>query len=318
MDLYFDSSVYGLIDALNEAKTVRRWLRAERHRLIASDEANIGEVLRIPDSAARTRLVETIFRSGARPSPRPADLAGAEELLSELMRIKPEWVRTYPGLRSKADYMRHRRRTVWDELRADPWYLPPASIQVMPALEGVIGDNLTAQKARRQAVQQGASMNFVARNRPDLTALMTGYPELERYIRYQLCVDWWSMFENPKSASAELDSLAPHLDFEEMFRNPQGPWLEFWFRELDPDRMPSSVASVLVEKHQEKYRVTAGNTIDRIHGAYLQLADRIVTADRDFYNIMLCVVGDMKTRGVPILVDRGAASAVAELRRTIQ
>lgn len=315
MDLYFDSSVYGFIDACGEAKAVRRWLRAERHRLIASDEANIGEALRVPDPAARARRVVTILRTGAQPSPRPVDLADAEELLGELMRARPAWVKIYPSLRSKSEYMRHRRRTVWEELRADPWYMPPASTEIMPALESVIGDNLRAQKARRQAVLQGASMNFVARNRPDLTAVMNRYPEIERYIRYQLCADWWSLFENPTSASAELDWLAPHLDFDEMFRDPQGPWLDFWFRELDPDRMPNSVAGVLVEKYQEKYTITAGNTIDRIHGPYLQLADRVVTADRDFYRIMLGVVGDLRTRGVPIFVERGAASSVAELRR---
>lgn len=51
----------------------------------------------------------------------------------------------------------------------------------------------------------------------------------------------------PTTASAELDWLAPHLDVDAM-AGTDGPWLDFWFREVDPDRMPTLALSILVEK----------------------------------------------------------------------
>src|SRR5262245_9853983 len=61
MELYFDSNVYDFIGARNEARVVRKWLERTNHTLIASDEANVGEVLRIPDPHARASQVRTIM-----------------------------------------------------------------------------------------------------------------------------------------------------------------------------------------------------------------------------------------------------------------
>lgn len=55
--------------------------------------------------------------------------------------------------------------------------------------------------------------------------------------------------------------------------------------------------------------------IDRNHGAYLNLADRVVTCDVRFYKVMVEVARRVRVRGEPILIDRSATSVVAELRR---
>ncbi len=317
MDLYFDSSVYGFIEARNEARAVRKWLREAGHTLVASDEANIGEALRIRNGHERAARVQAIFQTGAGLAARPTDLVAAEEMLGELMRVRRAWVREYPSLKSKSVYLRHRMRTVWDELRRDPYYLPAATSLVLPALEQIVGENKDAQKARRQAIRAGYPRTFKIPSRPDLTALMNGYPDLESYTRNQLYVDFTYLLQQGVAASAETDWLAPHLDFDDMFRDPEGPWLDFWFKEVDPIRMPGNVLSILAEKQQDQYQITAGNTFDRIHSAYLEMADRVVTADRDLYNVMVYAAGVVKPRGLPALIDRSASSVIAELQAAI-
>ncbi len=319
MELYFDSSVYGYIDDLSEAKSVRRWLAYRRHTLVASDEANIGEAVRIHDTNARASRVMAIFRAGARLARTPADMVSADELLKELARVRPAWIKAYPTLKSRSDYLQHRRQTVWDELRRDATFVPPAANTVFPILDRVIGENKAAQKARRQAVLAGRAMNFVAKMRPDLTSVMNSYTPLECYIRYQLYIDWTHLLQQRVVASAEVDWLAPHLDLNEMLRDVDtGPWLDFWFREADPSRMPATVLSILIEKQQDQYKINAGNTLDRVHGTYLQMVDRVVTADVDFHDAMLYAAGLVHARGAPILIKGSATSVVAELRAAVR
>ncbi len=57
--------------------------------------------------------------------------------------------------------------------------------------------------------------------------------------------------------------------------------------------------------------------IDCIPGAYLNLADRVVTFDVKFHKVMEEVARHAQVRGEPILVDRSATSVVAELRRAV-
>ena len=119
----------------------------------------------------------------------------------------------------------------------------------------------------------------------------------------------------PTTASAELDWLAPHLDVDAMAPGTDGPWLDFWFGEVDPRRMHTSALSILLEKQQHHHQVSPGNMIDCIHSAYLNLADRVVTCDVKFYKVMEEVARRSRVRG--ILLDRSAPSAVAELWRTV-
>jgi hypothetical protein len=54
--------------------------------------------------------------------------------------------------------------------------------------------------------------------------------------------------------------------------------------------------------------------IDRIHGAYLNLADRVVTCDVSFFTVMEHVAERTHIRRWPVLLDKSGPSAITQLR----
>lgn len=314
MDLYFDSSVYDFIYKAGEARGVRRWLQQAHHRVRASDEANIGEALRTPDSAIRTSLIRTI--TTVAPSPTyPSDLVNAEEFLREVRRHRAAWIRTYPSLASKDQYLRWRRRVSWDVLKADPSLLPARAAVSFHVLKQVIQSNIAAQKASRQAEHKGLRRVYTVHVH-ELAQVFASYSELEQHSRFQAESDWRLQLTDPKGPSAENDWLMPHLDGEAMSLG--SDWSTFWFKEVDLAAVPTAHVAALVELFQRERPITPGNTLDRIHAQYLTGFDRVVTADADFYDALVFVTQRLKVRGSPVFIKRPAGgSALAELKAAI-
>jgi hypothetical protein len=314
MELYFDSSVYDFIYKAGEASAVRRWLQQAHHRVRASDEANIGEALRTPDPAIRVSLIKTITTVAARPT-YPSDLVCAEEFLREVRRNRPAWIRTYPSLASKAQYLRWRRRVSWEVLKADPSLLPAIAGASFHVLKQVIQSNIAAQKASRQAEHKGLRRVYTV-HVPELAEVFASHSELEQHVRFQAESDWRLQLTDPKGPSAENDWLMPHVDGDAMSQG--NDWSTFWFKEADFAAMPTVHVAALVELFQRERPITAGNTLDRIHAQYLTGFDRVVTADADFYDALVFVTQRLKVRGSPVFIKRPAGgSALAELKAAI-
>ena len=314
MDLYFDSSVYDFIYKAGEARAVRRWLQQAHHRVRASDEANIGEALRTPDSATRASLIRTITTVAPKPT-YPSDLVNAEEFLREVRRNRPAWIRTYPSLAAKDKYLRWRRRVSWDVLKVDPSLIPARAAADFQVLKQVIRGNIAAQKARRIAEHKGLRSVFTVQV-PELVQVFGSYSELEQYVRYRTESDWRLQLTDPKGPSAENDWLMPHLDGDAMSQG--NDWSTFWFKEADLAAMPTAHVAALVELFQAERPITPGNTLDRIHAQYLTGFDRVVTADADFYDALVFVIERLKVRGSPVFIKRPAGgSALAELKAAI-
>src|ERR1700687_6033829 len=215
MDLYGATACTSLISKAGDARAVRRWLQQANHRVRASDEANIGEALRTPDSATRASFIRTITTVAPNPT-YPSDLVSAEEFLREVRRNRPAWIRTYPSLASKDQYLRWRRRVSWEVLKVDPSLLPARAATDFQVLKQVIRGNIAAQKARRTAEHKGLRRVFTV-HVPELVQIFASYSEVEQYARYQAESDWRLQLTDPKGPSAENDWLMPHLDGEAMF-----------------------------------------------------------------------------------------------------
>jgi hypothetical protein len=314
--LYFDTSAYDFINSTGETGVVKRWLMDNGHSLRASDEANIGELLRIPDQnerAAQIRLITAL----AELCERPTDLIMSEEMLREIRRCRPGWITTEPSLDYTASFLAWRRREAWDALRKDPSALPPEAQAALAEIGKVIGANKVAQAMRRSSHLQQARL-LVRTSLQDLQPIIDGYAEVERYVRAQLFHDWSLLLTEPVTVSAETTWLAPLLDLVAMFRVPREDWQRFCIVEVDLAQIPMNRISVLTEYCQHGKQVTFGNTVDRIHACHLVDFDRVVTADKDFYEVMKEVLSLMTVPGIPIYIDQATGSAVAELSQKIR
>ena len=285
MKLYFDSSVYAFIEAKNEARTVRAWLRRRGHDLLASDEADLGEALRTPDPVTRERRVRVIT-SIARLSQPPTDLVMAKELLVEIARCHPEWIKNYPSLRSEREYMARRRRQSWDPLKADPSALSPTARFFLGRIHQVLGVNRAGAQARRDIRRTGGAL----------------YQDRSRFTRWQMEMDWRLQLLEPTTPGAELNWLRPRLDLDAMFRPPPADWQRFCATEIDLARVPMNYFSALIIYWQSGASI--GDTLDRIHACHLLTFDRVVTADKRFFRTRENARTVAPTAGVPLLIER--------------
>jgi hypothetical protein len=305
MDLYFDSSVYDFIYKAGEARAVRRWIQQAHHQVRASDEADLGEALRTPDPVTRAALIRTI--TTVAPSPTyPSDLVCAEEFLGEVRRCRPAWIKTYPSLKSKEQYLRWRRGAMWAVLKTDPSLLPARAAGDFKVLKRVIRGNIAAQKASQQAERKGLRRVYTV-HVPELVSTFATYSELEKHARVQAEADWRLQLMKPTTPSAENDWLLPHLDGEAMSH--ANDWSMFWFKEADLGAMPTVHLATLVEYFQRQRPITPGNTLDRIHAQYLVAYDRVVTADADLYDALVLVTQQLKVRGSPVFIKRPAGGS---------
>lgn len=299
MQLYFDSNVYGFIDERNERSAVRGWQKKNKHRLVVSDEANLGELVRTPDLATRARLVDLATHLGDLSQP-PTDMIASRELLGEIGRLHPEWISTYPSLRSASEYVARRRREMWEPLKADPSLaLSGTAVSQVETIARVLGENRDAMRKRRDARAQGDP----------------AYTDLKLVTREQMRMDWQLFLTGPTTPSAEIDWLRPALNLNEVFARNGSTWRDFWDNQIDVQRIRMNYLSAVVVFCQKDANI--GNSIDRIHAVHLLTSDRVVTADENFYKVMQCARAIVSTPGLPVLVDRSAASAVAELQKQI-
>jgi hypothetical protein len=201
-------------------------------------------------------------------------------------------------------------------LKLDPGALPAGAVAAVKELGKVIGANKAAQAIRRVAHLQKDRL-LVRTAVPGMQPIIDAYPELERYVRAQLFHDWSLLLTEPINVSAETEWLAPLLDLTTMFRAPREDWQRFCIVETDLVRVPMNHVSVLVEYCQHGRQVTFGNTVDRIHACHLVDFDCVVSADKDFYDVMTAMLSLVTVPGKPVYLDRAAGSVVAELNRAI-
>jgi hypothetical protein len=293
--LYFDSNVYDFIDHRNEAGAIRAWLKKQGHDLCVSDEANLGEVARIADINRRAQLLSVVTRIGRLCEP-PTDMIGSKELLREIARLHPDWIRTYPNLQSERKYIATRRRQMWEPLKKDPFQASAPAQAQQHTIAKVLGENRDAQRKRRDERAKGVAI----------------YSDLNLMTREQMRMDWQLFFLEPTTPSAEVDWLRPSLDLNLVFAGNGSQWVHFWNVEVDVARVPMNYFGAVFV-----YSLTGaniGDSIDRLHALHLLTSDRVVTCDEAFFKVMGRARTTQRTPGQPVLIARSAASVVAELQ----
>jgi hypothetical protein len=325
--LYFDSSVYGFTHDSEkrnpgEVERIRRWLRSQGWDLVVSDEANLGEAIAISSADDRAERVRLIMRLANWTKP-PIDLVMTEEVFNEIARHERGWVRMYMGQRDRKRYLDFRGANTWERLQKEP---TAAHIETSPdlrsqlnAIEKVLTDNKMVQKERRH-IRRVTDNNFSANaTDPELQRALNALPPREMYWRVHMFQDYTVLLQDARSPSAETDWLPVLLDLDKAFADGGVDWQRFWVLKADPGRMPANYLYVagLYCQEEEPKPADRGSSVDRIHLCYLHQCDAVVTTDGGLYKTMVCALRIAPSRGVPIFLNRSAASALAELQRCL-
>lgn len=323
--LYFDSSVYGFIHECqarnpNEAKAIRRWLRAAGWQLVASDEANLGEAIDVPEVEARAERVRLILRMATWAKP-PIDLVLAEEVFREVARHHRSWVRRFIGKQDRKRYLDFRFGETWGALEKDPtataFHTRPDLVSQHGEMEQVLTTNKEAQKERRMIRRVAGDNVTVNAADPEVSQILNALPHREMYWRVHMYQEYTQLLLDPKGPSAETDWLPELLNLVKVFEDGDKAWQRFWALEADPQRMPANYLYVASVECQEEHKADRGASVDRIHLCYLHSCEAVVTADRGLYETMVCALKIAPSQGQPVFINRGAASALTELQRQL-
>jgi hypothetical protein len=293
--LYFDSNIYDSIVKAGETASVRRWLKASRHRVEASLEANVVEALRAPASL-RPDLVAGITTIGVLAYP-PRQYAQYGEIADELTRLRPEWFSAPLDGRRREQYLRGRKRD-WAKLKANPAFVP-ANLAIQELrIRGAVAVDIGRQRQKLHTIEPGTRhTDSVVQGCIDALAAP------ERHWRYATSNEVRVSIEAELHAKGQLEWLTGFV-----MPTSRVAWDRFWMCEADASAVPLSRIIGMVEYFQRRHRVTPGNPVDRFgHAPYLMGIDRFLTRDATFFKVIGDVVAEFPTGSLatPILVGHG-------------
>jgi hypothetical protein len=281
MKLYFDTNVYDYIAKCGNAAETRDKLD-EQGCSVEASALNLIEIWRIPNWQARTEHVRTVTAIAREYEQLPRSYAEAREVLAELRRIRPAWVRRFASRDEKRRIrmLLNGHREHWREARLSPG---SGGERIDNYIKIANTGDPDAQKQLRRVMLpylnpvHGLQMYS---SDPNYQAITKGYGPAEFFWRNAALVTWQAAILAKLPAVRDLrDWAGPYLS-EAAFRGQDQ--LEFWYVEADASRLPITRMKGLVGYYQLQRRVTPGNAHDIEHSAYALAADVFLTADESF------------------------------------
>jgi hypothetical protein len=246
----------------------------------------VYETLRISDPELRRRLIK-LQTDRRLERLMPEAYSEACEVLEELRRIHPEWLRASPHLdfvkRLEADW---RKKTGGFWVRCER--SPESEAQLIDSSSGPALDRARDQaKSTRQEMIQKIGW----KNNPPMDKTMMGFLEPTSGWRgdpvHAWRIDAWSSltYALREECNAYRDWVAPYLDVDGLLLLSPS-WLSFWLYEADQCRLPRQWLRWAVSFAQRFRKASPGAPCDSQLSTYLMEADYFITADKALVDIV--------------------------------
>lgn len=243
------------------------------------------EALATPSAEARRRLVSLLtMRTWKRLMPEA--YTQCLEIISEIKRLRPEWLRSQPDMQRFT-----KQRYDWTRKTGGLWERARFHTEETRTFLG-IDDGWSralleqarwgSQEQRRLVHSQGVRTigplkNFTA-TFPDYSPEGIGNEPLQLWR-----VSAWSCTRKALEISRHpyRDWLAPFLDFD-LIECSETSWNRFWLREIAEAEMPRLWLQWAFEMLQSTQKVTPGTPGDAALSNYLPECDLVISADANF------------------------------------
>ena len=312
LQIYFDSNVYRFIRARDEVRRMQDLL-ASFSCVIEASASNLFETFAISSIAEQRAEVETLVQLAERFEERPISLLHADELLAELRRKRPGWVRRVNFTRKIKDFLRGHLDS-WRAARTLDLPPPDAYAQYRRDSEAGILNQRQLQKLLRAEADNLSNSGLIC---PDGQILRIDKSDPEVSWRAEGLTVWYAAIEGHSPASRDYaDWLSPYLK-RGAFNDPTYP--SFWLDDASAEAMPLNRLTGLVSFYQLEEKITHGNAADQLHANHWLLSDLFFTADRAFFNVLQRIADrHFPDLPKPIFLDRAATSCVEQVKRAVQ
>jgi hypothetical protein len=314
MRLYLDTNIYSFVAEAGQQAQLGSWLTANGHQVILSDVL-CAEALAIQDEPMRMERLEFWAEL-------PAVTAGclgelqAREVVSEVRRLRPGWLRVPSGDQSQALEMLAARREGWRLLRDDPESGLAATGNYREAEEGGIQGAMRGQQVfREDALQQRTTTDELLLGEARLRTRPLDFADDMDFCRTESLYVWFQALYQHKSTLEEYSVYAePFVDLSSV---DEAQFTDFWLDGVSLDRTPRGWATSLATFAQLNSRIVHGNSGDARHGGHVLDADVMITADRGFSAALELVAAKVPGAAPPLLLERRLPDPVGQLAQAV-
>jgi hypothetical protein len=247
------------------------------------------EVARATDPALRSQLVQAVTSRGKHRIHPPTEAKRlADELVSELRRLRPAWVWRTTETSAIARLEKHWTKGVWQWAAQDPVGFGEACL----ASEMETADAAVLEVQRENKAAALATGFRLVESEPwtDLVdqpaAEKLGWDGKRFHLwRFTAADLWWRVIVNHSSGAAGHSSLRDWLEpwlKRDAVREDREGWNRLWYSEAEASRMPRTWITEVLLAVQLQQKIGSGNPRDVQHAAYLFDADILLTADRRY------------------------------------
>jgi hypothetical protein len=296
---YFDSNVYGFVDRCSELSEVASFLRQRHTQLLGSGE-NLMELARTPDPGRRRTLLRTLTGLVTHRLP-PLGFIHAKELVTEVRRCHPEWLRAKPDQGALNQWL-NADRELWR--RAKREHDLPQVDEYNDLVRAAAGELKRQQREARESLGSQVKHRVFTELQADFV------------WRFEAHGIWsHALFGRVPAMRDYYDYFTSYVD---LTRIEPLAWQRFWQDEIRSNSVPGIKLSNLAAQFQQAARATTGNAGDINHVTFMSYSHAFLTADRGLFEVLLQLVPYHGRLARVAFVDQRTSSAFAEISAALQ
>ncbi|WP_159080521.1 hypothetical protein [Nocardia suismassiliense] len=262
--------------------------------------STLMEVARHPVPQVRQRIISALARYPRGRLSTEAEVESAE-VVAEIRRLRPQWMRTMPDTAKAASLHTFWTRRIWRAAVQDAQRIHDHEAAQKPIFDAAVA----LQKKNRSLLLQGnLSM------RPLTALLASGSAEVaarcaqgwngdpieawrldSRMVFWQQLVEVVSRAPFTAEDTTFADWVGAYVDLAAVRSDPID-FTRFWFEEVALAAVPRQWIRWAVDTVQTDRKVTGGNPADQQHSSYLLDCDVFLSADAAFVAVLQAVRED--------------------------
>lgn len=286
MRVILDTNLWSYIAEREEATALEELEEQLALRLVVPPSILL-EVLRTPIPEVRERIVHALTRRGAeRVHPSTEARQMADDLVGEIRRLRPQWVRSFPQTDKIERLEKYWTKVIWQRAADDPAAI--AAQYDATTMDDEAEQWLEIQHENKLAFTRAGGRVLeiepvvdLSDQGPDERLGWAGDPL--PFWRVHASWFWWLVVSPGRRRISSHNTFRDWLDpfiRRDLAAQDREDWNRLWFYELDAARMARIWITELLPWAQLTARVGGGNPRDVQHAAYLFGGDVFLTADR--------------------------------------
>jgi hypothetical protein len=333
MRIILDTNVWS---RLVDADQIEEFAELEKARelKVVVPPSTLLEAAKTPKAEIRDRLVVAIAGRGRIHPPTEAS-EESRELVEEVRRLRPGWLRGRPKTDRLSTLQTFWTRRIWDWARRDP----AGFAREMAEHDRVYGkDRLIDELAEDQRQQRLSNIETGFEMSGRVAPRATAWPHesdpdgregwdgapLDAWRLETASMFWQNVVVLPARAwltgegTTFADWVVPWLNRDRLSAS-RADWNRFFYYEVSAASMPRNWLRSTVRFAQWGMKVSHGNPVDEQHAAYLPDGDLFLTGDTRFHSLLKDIIPFAPARlAQPRLVPADARDVVAALETAIE